>query len=107
GGAAVIAVAGGVDQVEAAVAVLDLRHAAVDRMHPRLFLLVAIGNGVATLDLAHALDRPAGMQQRLEQRGLADAGVSGERDVADAFRGIRHDATLPCRAWPHGMNGAA
>jgi hypothetical protein len=63
-------------------------------VNARLLLAVGVGDGIAALDRAGDLDHPAGQQQRLEQSGLAGTGVTGERDIADAFRGIRHDATL-------------
>jgi hypothetical protein len=34
------------------------------------------------------------MQHGFEQGGLSGAGVAGEGEAADAFRGWRHDATL-------------
>jgi hypothetical protein len=59
--------------------------AAVDRMGARFFLAVGIGHRVAAIDATCRLDRATGQQQRFKQRGLARAGVTGERDIADLF----------------------
>src|SRR3546814_15478844 len=46
------------------------------------------------LDAADAGDGTTGVQQGLEQCGLAGAGVSGQRDITDLVAAGRHDRLL-------------
>ena len=83
-----VLVAGRVEQVDHAVAVLHLHHRARDRDAALLLDLHPVGRRVARrlarLHRAGDLDRAGEQQQLLGQRGLAGVGVGNDREGAAA-----------------------
>ncbi len=82
-----IRVARRVEQVDAPAAVLQMADGDVERVPGALFLLGEVGDGVALVDAARALDGAGECQQFLGEGGLARISVTDQGDVADGFRG--------------------
>ena len=80
-----IEVAGHVDQIDLDVLPLEGSDGGADGDLAALLLLVAVGHRVAILDAALTVDGAAGVQQGLDQRGLALAAVSDDGDIADVL----------------------
>ena len=78
-----IDVAGGVDQVDAAVAPVEGDGGGVDRDAALLLLDVEVGDGGAVVDVAHLVDRAAVVEHALGGGGLAGVDVRGDADIAD------------------------
>jgi len=99
-GPAEVRIAGQVDQVEMqwlpVAGAVDAGDCRVDGMAAAFLDRVEVRGGAAAFDAAGGLDRAAGLQQGFEQRGLAGAGMAGERDVADVLCRVGHDGrSLP------------
>ena len=92
-------VAGRVDEVDLAVFPLEVTERAREG-HPALLLvLVPVGDGRALLDGAEPVRLPGLEEQRLDERRLPDAAVSGDGDVADlALARWQASGTCPPRS---------
>ena len=81
-----VLVAGGVQQVDRAAAVVELQHRGGDRDAPLLLQLHPVGGDLALLPLGlhrpSLLDRTAVEQQLFGEGGLAGVGVGNDREVA-------------------------
>ena len=78
-----VGVAGGVEQVDAGVAVLQVHHAGAQRMLHAALDRVEVADRAATLDAAHRADHAGLLQQRLGQAGLAGGGRADQRQGPD------------------------
>ena len=93
-----VLVAGGVEQVDRAAAVVELQHGGGDRDAALLLQLHPVGGDLALLPLglhgARLLDRAPVEQQFLGERGLAGVGVGNDREVAAAGHRLRQGGAL-------------
>ena len=79
-----VGVAGGVDDIDVHAAVIETADGGVEGVLQALLLRIEIGNRRAPLQAAARAGGPGLQQQRLQERGLARAGLPDEGDVADA-----------------------
>ena len=78
-----VEVAGRVDEVDAVALPLERQRRQRDRVGPPVLFLVEVGDGVAVLDAAEAVDRARGEQHRLTEHRLPRPAVPHQHDVAE------------------------
>jgi hypothetical protein len=78
-----VGVAGGVDDRDLVLTVLEGADGEAQRLVPLLLLGLVIEMGGPVVHAAEARDRPGSKQHLLRQRRLAAAGVTGQHDAAD------------------------
>ena len=87
--------AGRVDDVDARVLGLEVKHRGPQRVLPAPFERLEVADRRAALDAADRLDRSGLVQQRFDQRGLARCAVADQRQRANVGGGeFRHECRL-------------
>ena len=70
--------------------VIEVAESGAQRVFQFLFTRIEVGDGVPGIHGSPVWNLARRVQQRFVQLGLAGAGVSNQRNIADFFRGIRH-----------------
>ena len=90
-----VRVAGGVDEVDVDAVAVDAADGGVERVLQALFLRIEVRHRGAAREAAAGADRAGLQQQRLEERGLARAGLADQRDITDARSRVPHGECSP------------
>ena len=91
-----IKVAGNIHQIDLPVLPLQRRHGGGDGDLTLDLFRIVVHGGLAVLHAPLAVDRAGGEQKRLGQRGLADAAVTHDGQVADILGLIIFHMDSPC-----------
>ncbi len=92
-----VGIAGRVDQVEVAAAVIEMDDARLDRVVMGLFLFVEVADARAVVDAGRTFDRAGGVQEGVGERRLAGRSMATEHNVADVLNLRLRHAEFPSK----------